>query len=136
AKPIVIDRFFFMQDVKGYLGKQRDHLYLFDVASRAVTQLTQGQFDDALPAWSPDSRSIAFVSKRGADPDRTENWDVFVIAAQKGAHEHAITTFTGEDNAPDRFDLPGYPSWSPDGKWIAYWQGADPKLTEYATNKL
>jgi dipeptidyl aminopeptidase/acylaminoacyl peptidase len=136
AKPIVIDRFFFMADVKGYLGKQRDHLYLFDVASHNVTQLTNGQFDDALPAWSPDSKSIAFVSKRGPDPDRTENWDVYVIAAQKGAHEHAVTTFTGEDNAPDRFDLPGYPAWSPDGKWIAYWQGGDPKMIEYATNKL
>jgi hypothetical protein len=136
TKPIVIDRFRFMQDVIGYLGKRRDHLYLFDVASRQVTQLTSGEFDEELPSWSPDGKSIAFVSKRQKDVDRNQNWDIFIIAATKGAQARQLTTFAGADNAPDDFGGGSPLAFSPDGKFIAYWQGGDPKLIEYATNKL
>ncbi len=135
-KPIVVDRFYFMQDIAGYLRNLHDHLYLFDVASRHADQLTSGNYDDVLPAWSPDSRMIAFVSKRSGDPDRNENWDIFTIAAQKGAVPRQITTFIGADNAPDREDTGSYPAWSPDGKFIAYIQDGDPKLIEYATRHL
>jgi dipeptidyl aminopeptidase/acylaminoacyl peptidase len=135
-KPIVIDRFYFMEDVSGYLRHLRDHLYVMDVASRKIDQVTNGDFDDSLPAWSPDGKSIAFVSKRVKDGDRSDDWNIFVVAAQKGAQPRQLTTYTGDDNAPGRFDTGSYPAWSPDGKWIAYWQGGDPKLIEYATNKL
>jgi dipeptidyl aminopeptidase/acylaminoacyl peptidase len=136
AKPIVIDRFRFMQDVTGYLGKRRDHLYLMDIAGREVSQLTSGEFNEQLPSWSPDGKSIAFVSKRQKDVDRNDNWDIFVIAAQKGAQARQVTTYPGADNAPDDFGGGSPPAFSPDGKRIAYWQGGDPKLIEYATNKL
>jgi dipeptidyl aminopeptidase/acylaminoacyl peptidase len=89
-----------------------------------------------LPAWSPDGKSIAFVSKRQKDFDRNDNWDIFVIAAQKGATARAVTTYVGNDNGPGSFDTGSNLAWSPDGKSIAYWQGGDPKLIEYATNKL
>jgi len=135
-KPIVVDRFYFMEDVTGYLRHLRAHLYLLDVASRKVDQITSGDFDDSLPAWSPDSKSIAFVSKRSKDADRNADWNIFVMAAQKGAAPRQVTTYTGDDNSPNRFDTGSYPAWSPDGRWIAYWQGGDPKLIEYATNKL
>ena len=135
-KPIVIDRFFFMTDVTGYLVRRHDHLYVLDVASDKIEQLTEGDFDDVLPAWSPDGKSIAFVSKRGPDPARTENWDLYVIAAQKGAKPRQLTTFTGADNAPGDQHTGSYPVWSPDGKWIAYLRAGDPKLLEYAANKL
>lgn len=135
-KPIVIDRYYFMEDVTGYLTHRRDHLYVFDVASRKSEQVTSGDYDDALPAWSPDGKSIAFVSDRHPDADRVENWDIYTVAAQKGAQPKQITTFTGVDNAPGYFDTSSYPAWSPDGKYIAYWQGGDPKLIAYASNKL
>lgn len=135
-KPIVIDRFAFMQDVLGYQTTLRDHLYLFDVASHKSDILTPGAYYEELPAWSPDGKSIAFVSKRQKDFDRNDNWDIFVIAAQKGATAHAVTTYAGNDNGPGSFDTGSNLAWSPDGKFIAYWQGGDPKLIEYASNKL
>ncbi|HYS78427.1 MAG TPA: DPP IV N-terminal domain-containing protein, partial [Candidatus Dormibacteraeota bacterium] len=132
-KPIVIDRYKFKQDEIGYLGKRRDHLVLFDLASRKGDPLTSGNNDELLPSWSPDGKSIAFVSKRGKDPDRGDNWDIFVIEAKAGAAPRQLTTFEGADDEPDWNTRP---AWSPDGKQIAYLQGGPQKLIYYAVPKL
>ena len=124
--PIVIDRYFFKEDVTGFLGKRRSHLYLFDLATRKAEVLTPGPFDEKRPAWSPDGKWIAFVSKRaGADPDRSNNTDVFVVEARPGATPRALTTWPGDDN-----DSPSRLAWSPDGAHLAYVQG--PELRDYA----
>ncbi|MEW6207947.1 MAG: S9 family peptidase [Acidobacteriota bacterium] len=132
-KPIVIDRFQFKVDEEGYLGKLRKHIYLFDIATRKAEILTPGPFDEMLPAWSPDSSKIAFVSKRGADPDRHDNYDIFIIEARPGAEARQLTTYTGADCDPT---WESYPVWSPDGKHIAYIRGGDPKLIYYAVYQL
>jgi dipeptidyl aminopeptidase/acylaminoacyl peptidase len=134
APPLVLTRYQFKQDVAGYLTGGYAHLQLFDLAARQSFPLTYGAYDDVLPAWSPDGREIAFVSKRGADPDRTDNWDVYVIAAERGARERQLTTSPEADAHPDWWD--SAPAWSPDGKWIAYLHGADPKQITYAANTL
>lgn len=132
-KPIVIDRFQFKLDEEGYLGKLRQHIYLFDIATRKAEILTPGNFDEMLPAWSPDSVKIAFVSKRGADPDRHDNYDIFLIEARAGAEARQLTTYTGADCDPT---WESYPAWSADGKQIAYIRGGDPKLIYYAVYQL
>ena len=132
--PIVIDRFQFKQDERGYLGKQRRHLYLLDVESGKTAMLTSGDYDELLPAWSPDGRSLAFVSKRRPDFDRDSNWDLYVIAAGGGgAAPRQLTTFEGPDNDPD---TESRPAWSPDGHSLAYLQGGPLKLLYYAVQKL
>jgi len=134
SKPIVIDRFYFKEDITGYLGKERQHLYVFDLASRKAERIVPGAFDEYEPAWSPDGKSIAFVSKRArADFDRDENWDLYVVAAKANSQPRALTTFPGPDNEPD---WASYPAWSPDGKTIAYIQGGPLKLIEYAVHHL
>lgn len=128
--PWVIDRLHFKEDEIGYLDRRRTHLYLFSIADHKITQITSGDYDDSAPAWSPDGREIAFVSNRTAHPDRNFNDDVWVVAADnmdKGAHLLRITTNPGTD---------GSPSWSPDGKWIAFTSQLDPKLFWYATAHL
>ncbi len=133
-KPIVIDRFYFKEDVSGYQGKERKHLYVLDVASRKAERVVPGAFNEVLPAWSPDGQSLAFVSKRArADFDRDENWDVYIVAAKANSKPRALTTFGGPDNHPD---WTSYPSFSPDGKWVAYLQGGPLKLIEYAVHHL
>jgi dipeptidyl aminopeptidase/acylaminoacyl peptidase len=133
-RPIVIDRFQFKEDEAGYLDARRDHLYLFDLASRKAEILTPGQFNEQVPAWSPDGRSIAFVSKRRPEFDRTDNWDLYVVEARTGASPRQLTSFEGPDMAPDWGSRP--PAWSPDGKSIAYVQGGPLKLIYYAGQKL
>jgi len=129
--PIVIDRFQFKQDEGGYLGKQRRHLYVLDVESGKTTMLTSGDYDELLPAWSPDGKSLVFVSKRRPDADRDSNWDLYVMDAAPGgsAAPHQLTTFEGPDNDPE---TESRPAWSPDGRSIAYLQGGPLKLIYYA----
>ena len=131
--PIVIDRFQFKQDEGGYLGKERRHLYVLDVESGKTTIFTPGDYDELLPAWSPDGKSLAFVSKRHPDSDRDNNWDVYVIDAAPGAAPRQLTTFPGPDGDPDTGSRP---AWSPDGRTIAYLQGGAPGLIYYAVQKL
>ena len=130
-KPWVIDRLQFKLDEVGYLDRRRTHLYVFDLAAKSLTQITSGDFDDSEPAWSPDSKSLAFTSNRSTpDPDATYNSDIWVVAADnsdKGAHLTQITTNPGADTSP---------SWSPDGKWITYITQLDPHLFDYATKHL
>ncbi|MGH7626765.1 MAG: LpqB family beta-propeller domain-containing protein, partial [Gemmatimonadaceae bacterium] len=127
-RPIVITRYHFKNDDEGYLENRHYHLYLLDLATHKVEQLTRGPFDEESPAWSPDGQSIAFVSNHDADPDRSENSDVFVMAATPGAPVRQLTTFPGPDNG----DL----AWSPDSKRIAYLCGSEPRFSAYSQDRV
>ncbi|MGQ0430185.1 MAG: S9 family peptidase [Gammaproteobacteria bacterium] len=116
-EPIVIDRYQFKEDFAGYLTKRRQHLHVFDLATRKATQLTSGPNDEHLPSWSPDGKQIAYVTKRGGDPDRHLNWDIYLIEPRAGAPERRLTSFEGADSDPS---WESRPAWSPDGRRIAY----------------
>ncbi|HXN52835.1 MAG TPA: S9 family peptidase [Candidatus Acidoferrum sp.] len=130
-KPWVIDRLQFKTDEVGYLDRRRAHLYVLDLATKALTRITSGDYDDARPAWSPDGRLIAFASNRSKpDPDRTYNTDIWVVAVNntdKGAQLTQVTANPGDDDTP---------SWSPDGKFITYITQLDPHLFQYATHHV
>jgi len=130
-RPHVIDRLQFKMDEMGYLDRRRTHLYTFDLASKTLTQITSGDFDDSEPAWSPDGKLLAFSSNRSQpDPDATYDINIWVVAADntdKGAHVTQVTTNPGADTTP---------AWSPDGKWITYVTQLEPKLFDYATKHL
>jgi dipeptidyl aminopeptidase/acylaminoacyl peptidase len=133
-KPIVINRFQFKEDETGYLGSRRDHLYVFDLANRKAELVTPGNYYEQSPSWSPDGKRIAFVSKRRPDFDRTANYDLYVVDASPGAAPRQVTTFEGPDMDPGWGGRP--PTWSPDGKHLAYVQGGPLKLIYYAGQKL
>ncbi|MCL6697940.1 S9 family peptidase [Sphingomonas sp. NSE70-1] len=131
--PIVINRYQFKEDGIGYLTSRRLHLYIVDIASGKATRLTAGDHDEQLPAWSPDGQSIAYVTKRGDDPDRHLNYDIYVIAPKAGAPERQLTSFKGSDLDPY---WESRPSWSPDGKRIAYLHSGEDKWIYYAPWQL
>jgi Tol biopolymer transport system component len=45
------------------------HLFVVDIASGKLTRLTDGAWDDQLPALSPDGKWIAFVSSRDGNAE-------------------------------------------------------------------
>ena len=133
-KPIVIDRFQFKRDKDGYLGKQRQRLVLLDLASGKSRRLTTGDYDEYLPAWSPDGTQIAFVSNRDQYSDRTYNYDLFAAPVVGAAAAPArLTSFKGADNDPY---FESYPAWSPNGKSLAYLQGGPVELFSYGVRTL
>lgn len=129
-EPWVIDRLQFKQDYTGYLDRRRTHLYVYDIESKTMTQITFGDFDDNQPAWSPDGKSVAFVSNRTDEPDSNYNTDIWVVAADdpdQGKTLLQVTKNPGADSSP---------TWSPDGKSIAYISVTDTDALAYATPHL
>jgi dipeptidyl aminopeptidase/acylaminoacyl peptidase len=131
--PIVIDRFYFKEDETGYLDSRRTHLQVLDVASGKTEALTSGHFSEAWPAWSPDGTQLAFFSKRATDPDRDNQFGLYVMAAQPGAAARLVTAFVG-DSGDSGWMTP--PVWSPNGRDIAFIAATDPKLIYYAQQRL
>lgn len=62
AAPLVADRLGYKADGGGYLGEVRQQLFVVDVATTAVEQLTTTDRGVAAPAWSPDGTMIGYVT--------------------------------------------------------------------------
>jgi dipeptidyl aminopeptidase/acylaminoacyl peptidase len=126
----VISALHFKQDEDGYLASGHDrHLYLLDVESGTLTALTQDPaYEDDLPAWSPDGRRIAFVrtSERGQDPDGRVQ--LTLLDAQPGASAQLLA----RPYAPNTQRL----AFSPDGGYLAYLAGEEPRYNQYIQDHL
>jgi len=110
--PHVIDRMQFKRDYVGYLDRRRRHIYVYTPGNENPTQLTFGDYDNSNPVWSPDGKSIAFVSDRSEDPDLHWGTDVWIVEVDDPDSEIIqVTTNEGRDDSP---------TWSPDGRSIAY----------------
>jgi dipeptidyl aminopeptidase/acylaminoacyl peptidase len=106
------DRVFYKLDGYGYLPHERTHIWIVDARSGKARQLTDHAiFDERYPAWSPDGKWVAFMSNRCEDPDlNPDQWDLFIMPAS-GGEARKIDAPVGEKSLP---------SYSPDGKMIAY----------------
>ena len=131
AKPLVIDAFQFKEDEEGYLtAASRTHLYLLDVRSGAVEALTSDpERADSRPAFSPDGRQIAYVSRKvGGGPEDAGIDELYLVAAAAGAKpRRLLKTWT-----PNHQHL----EWSPDGRLIAFLIGDEPKFNAYVLDDL
>ena len=112
--PTVITRYLYKPDAGEGLTRLNDnrrlHIFVVDVATKQVRQLTQGMYDEHSIDWSPDGKQMLFASNREPNQDEFFNYDVFTLnVADNSIHRLTAT----ESNEYD-------PVWSPDGKHIAY----------------
>jgi len=87
----------------------RQDLYRFDTGTERLTPLTRDRYFDDDPSWSPDGRTLAFVSDRTPYGDRGAR-NLFLLDLDTGRVRPA-TLGPWRDSTP---------SWSPDGKRLAY----------------
>ena len=130
--PIVIDRYQFKRDYEGFLGPNRDHLFILDTQSRKVEQITSGQKDHLYPSISPNGENIAYMTKEG-DFDRHNNWEIFIKNIKGDESHRKLLSNNGEDISTS---YPSRPEWSPDGKKIAYLHGGDHSMLWYALQEV
>ncbi|HEV8253145.1 MAG TPA: peptidase S9 [Vicinamibacteria bacterium] len=94
-------------------GGQSD-LFVYDLASAALTRLTDDGYADLQPAWSPDGRKVAFV---------TDRFSTHLDVLGEGNYRLATVEVASGEVTP----LPGFaraknidPQWAPSGRSLYF----------------
>jgi dipeptidyl aminopeptidase/acylaminoacyl peptidase len=84
-------------------NRNASNVWIVSTAGGEAVQVTQSGHDSS-PAWSPDGKTLAFISSRGGDSE------VYLLSMEGGEAKKLTTLSTGADLF----------QWSPDGKTIAF----------------
>ena len=101
----------YRSDGEGFLPGDKFHIWKVNIESKQATQITKGRYDDMTPALSPDGKLIAFVSNKNRFAEyNPQKIDLYIVPT-KGGKIRQVPAPEGPKFAP---------SFSPDGKKIAY----------------
>jgi len=124
--PVVITRYLYKpDDSEGFTrfnDNRRLHIFVVDISSGQVRQLTTGDHYEHSIDWSPNGEEIAFISNREPNEDQFFNYDIFTLKVSDGSMRRLTSTESAEYR----------PRWSPDGKTIVY-QATKRGLTDLET---
>ena len=101
-------------------------VYVMNADGSGQTRLTDNPAADSWPSWSPDGGRIAFISSRD-DPDPNDDdsiWEIYVMNAD-GSGQTRLTNDSAWHSLP---------SWSPDGRRIAFQSNRDENAEIYVMN--
>ena len=116
----------FRADGEGFI-ERFSHIWQVALVDKSTRQLTSGDAQDGSPMWSPDGKSIAFVSNRSAG--RRREWtrsSIYIYDVAAGS----VLPITPEDADFDS------PQWSPSGDRIAFLGHLDAGLGGSKNNNL
>ncbi len=99
-------------------NRNRTDIWLVPVRGGEPARLTTSDGADYHPRWSPDGRSIAFVSTRGGSPQ------IYTIPVHGGEAARLTDVSTGAHD----------PVWSPDGARIAFYSFVYPDCPDDSCN--
>ncbi len=99
-------------------NRNASNVWIVPTAGVGPLQLTQSGRDSS-PVWSPDGKTIAFLSSRSGTSE------VYLLSMEGGEAEQLTRISTGADIV----------KWSPDGKTIAFTSGVYPDCKDDACNK-
>jgi len=124
--PMVITRYLYKPDagegMTRFNDNQRLHIFVVDVASKQIRQLTKGNTDEHSIDWSPDGKEILYATNPEPNQDEFFNYDIFALkVADNSVRRLTATEFIEYE-----------PLWSPDGKHIVF-RGTRRGLTDRET---
>ncbi len=114
-RPRVVTRAHYKSDGFGYTLGSRAHLFVVPAGGGEPRQITHGDCNERVPAWSADGQSIAFSRTRD-DIVESDVTDIWVMDAA-GGNERRLTTLEY---------MAGSPSFSPDGGAVAFYAAGAP----------
>lgn len=116
TEPWVIDRLQFKEDAgDGYITNDSpDHYYVYDIQQKSLTPVTSGSYSESEAAWSPDGKSIVFISNRETEPDAGYRTDVWRIGVEGGKDMQSLLRLTDNEQTKQS------PAFSPDGSKVAF----------------
>jgi len=106
---------FVRSDADWKANKRVSHVWRVNADGSDPVQMTSGPEGESSPRWSPDGRTIAFVSKRGSD----EAAQAYVLSNAGGEAQRITSHETAVSGI----------AWSPDGAAV-YFLAPEPKTAE------
>ncbi len=106
--------------MKGVVDRNISNIYISDYDGANQQRATVSRSIDIMPAWSPDTRAIAYTSYRTGFPD------IFVSYLHEGRYTNPMKGTSERQNF--------LPAWSPDGSRIAFTSNRDGNAEIYVVN--
>jgi len=103
-------------------------IFIYDLNTSTVKQMTRDVFGDLQPAWSPDGRQIAFITERfstNLDWMDIGNYELGLMDPETGQVKKVLAFPTGKNINPQ---------WSPDSKSLYFLSDQNGKTDLYRTN--
>ena len=114
----VVRRVRYRHDYRGFTGDAFRQMFVVDVESGSARQVTDGEGDNWSPVWSPDGKSLAFISDDIEGRDFTTNTQVKVASIPDGE------PVSWSEALPYVWAV----TWSPDGESLAAIGCHDPEM--------